>query len=215
MLRERHDPDPVRRERARAGLLPSCTSELVGGRAAHARLGRQAALCVGAGSRPLAARSERARPPIRARTCERDHLARCPKVARNGDRPWLNGTRRAPPGEVSSEWASVQECRLMRERLAILSVSRRSSSIRPTRPRTGHAAKVRDRLNTYTAYSIGCAVAWAVLLAAVATGATRATLHVILLVFAGWVIGWISATIARFVYPPPKSRRPWSRKPEI
>jgi hypothetical protein len=44
---------------------------------------------------------------------------------------------------------------------------------------------VRDRLNTYTAYSIGCAVVWAVLLAAVAAGATTATLHVFLLVFTG------------------------------
>jgi hypothetical protein len=64
---------------------------------------------------------------------------------------------------------------------------------------------VRDRLNTYTAYSIGCALVWAVILAAVAVGATTAKLHVFLLLFAGWVIGWISATIARFVYPPPKS----------
>ena len=75
--------------------------------------------------------------------------------------------------------------------------------------------RMRDRLNTYIAYSIGCAVVWAVLLTAVAAGATTATLHVILLVFAGWVIGWISATIARFVYPPPRSRRPASRKLEI
>ena len=52
--------------------------------------------------------------------------------------------------------------------------------------------RMRDRLNTYIAYSIGCAVVWAVLLTAVAAGATTATLHVILLVFAGWVIGWIS-----------------------
>ena len=74
---------------------------------------------------------------------------------------------------------------------------------------------MRDRLNTYTAYSIGCAVIWAVILAAVAAGATTAKLHIFLLLFAGWVIGWISATIARFVYPPPKSRRPQSRKPEI
>lgn len=75
--------------------------------------------------------------------------------------------------------------------------------------------RMRDRLNTYTAYSLGCAVVWAVLLAAVATVATTAKLHVFLLLFAGWVIGWISATIARFAYPPPKSRRPQSRKPEI
>jgi hypothetical protein len=28
------------------------------------------------------------------------------------------------------------------------------------------------------------------------------------LTFAGWVLGWTSATIARYVYPPPKSRGP-------
>ena len=62
-----------------------------------------------------------------------------------------------------------------------------------------------DRLNTYTAYSIGCAVVWAVILAVSAAEATTSKFHVILLFFSGWVLGWISATIARFVYPPPKS----------
>ena len=63
-------------------------------------------------------------------------------------------------------------------------------------------------LNTYTAYSIGCAVVWAVILAVVAFEASKETTHTMLLVFLGWVIGWLSATIARAVYPPPKSRRP-------
>jgi len=71
---------------------------------------------------------------------------------------------------------------------------------------------VKDRLNTYTAYSIGCAVVWFVLLGTVAAWATTAKLHVYLLVFAGWVIGWISATIARFVYPPPRFGLTRSRK---
>ena len=62
--------------------------------------------------------------------------------------------------------------------------------------------------NTYTAYSVGCTAVWAVLLAVVAATAKTHTLHTILLVFGGWVIGWTSATIARYVYPPPKSRRP-------
>jgi len=31
--------------------------------------------------------------------------------------------------------------------------------------------------------------------------------HNILIVFAGFVIGWLSATIARYVYPPPKKYR--------
>ncbi len=62
--------------------------------------------------------------------------------------------------------------------------------------------------NTYAAYSVGCAAVWAVLLAVVAATAKAHTLHTILLVFGGWLIGWTSATIARYVYPPPKSRRP-------
>jgi hypothetical protein len=59
-------------------------------------------------------------------------------------------------------------------------------------------------LKTYTAYSIGCAVVWAVILAVVASGASKDTAHTFLLLFSGWVIGWLSATIARTVYPPPK-----------
>jgi hypothetical protein len=62
--------------------------------------------------------------------------------------------------------------------------------------------------NTYAAYSVGCAAVWAVLLAVVAATAKAHTLHTILLVFGGWLIGWTSATIARYVYPPPKSHRP-------
>jgi hypothetical protein len=34
--------------------------------------------------------------------------------------------------------------------------------------------------------------------------ADSVTRHKFVLVFAGWVIGWLSATIARAVYPPPK-----------
>ena len=54
----------------------------------------------------------------------------------------------------------------------------------------------------YWVYSIGCFVVWAVLLAVVA--ATRArTRHNVVLVFAAWVIAWVSTTIARYDYPPP------------
>jgi hypothetical protein len=66
---------------------------------------------------------------------------------------------------------------------------------------------MRLRLKTYTAYSIGCAVVWAVILAIAATVGKK-DMHRLLLVFAGWVLGWTSATIARYVYPPPKGRRP-------
>ena len=57
---------------------------------------------------------------------------------------------------------------------------------------------------TYTSYSIACAIVWAVILIAVSSVADGATRHTFMLVFGGWVIGWLSATIARAVYPPPK-----------
>jgi hypothetical protein len=60
---------------------------------------------------------------------------------------------------------------------------------------------------TYTGYSIGCAVVWAVILTLVAV-ANPNRLHTFLLVGFGWLIGWISATIARSVYPPPKQKPP-------
>ncbi|HUH71315.1 MAG TPA: hypothetical protein VLZ05_22010, partial [Mycobacterium sp.] len=63
---------------------------------------------------------------------------------------------------------------------------------------------MRRRFNTYTAYSVGCAIVWAVILAGVSLAADTATRHKFMLVFGGWVIGWLSATIARVVYPPPK-----------
>jgi hypothetical protein len=63
---------------------------------------------------------------------------------------------------------------------------------------------------TYTAYSISCALVWAVILAVVWTHAGAATRHTFALVFGGWWIGWLSATIARVVYPPPKVRKPVS-----
>ncbi len=63
---------------------------------------------------------------------------------------------------------------------------------------------MRKRLNTYTAYSIACAAVWAVILAVASTEADGATRRAFLLIFGGWAIGWLSATIARAVYPPPK-----------
>ena len=63
---------------------------------------------------------------------------------------------------------------------------------------------MRRRFNSYTAYSVGCAIVWAVILSAVLSTADSVTGHKFVLVFSGWVIGWLSATIARAVYPPPK-----------
>ncbi|MDT7709084.1 MAG: hypothetical protein QOG20_4691 [Pseudonocardiales bacterium] len=67
---------------------------------------------------------------------------------------------------------------------------------------------MKQRLNSYTAYSIGCAVVWVVILGVVSATASKDTSRTFTVVFFGWAIGWLSATIARAVYPPPKSRRP-------
>jgi hypothetical protein len=71
---------------------------------------------------------------------------------------------------------------------------------------TGRYQRVKQRFRTYTAYSIGCALAWAIILIIVGATDGKHNSHTILLVFAGWAIGWTSATIARSVYPPPRSR---------
>jgi hypothetical protein len=60
------------------------------------------------------------------------------------------------------------------------------------------------RYRNYWIYSIGCFVVWGVLLAVVAAQGKSDKTHAVLLVFAGWCIGWVSTTFARFVYPPPK-----------
>ena len=62
------------------------------------------------------------------------------------------------------------------------------------------------RLNSYTAYSVGCAIAWAIIWAVVAAVDPTKTVAHLGWVFGGWVVGWASATIARVVYPPPKKR---------
>lgn len=63
------------------------------------------------------------------------------------------------------------------------------------------------RMRTYTAYSAGVGIVWAVLLVLVSLLAPAGKRNNILLGFAGFVIGWLSATIARYVYPPPKKYR--------
>lgn len=63
------------------------------------------------------------------------------------------------------------------------------------------------RLNSYLAYSIGCFIVWAVVWVIVLLRGSKEPVGTILLIFLGWIIGWTSATIARFVYPPPKRWR--------
>jgi hypothetical protein len=60
------------------------------------------------------------------------------------------------------------------------------------------------RFRNYWIYSAGLAIVWAVvlILALAAGGTQRAQIY--LLVFSGFCIGWVSTTIARYVYPPPK-----------
>jgi hypothetical protein len=64
------------------------------------------------------------------------------------------------------------------------------------------------QLHTYTTYSIGCAIAWAIVWAIMSASSNQDALPKLRLFFAGWASGWTSATIARYVYPPPKTRRP-------
>lgn len=59
------------------------------------------------------------------------------------------------------------------------------------------------RLRNYWIYSTGLAVAWAVVLLLVMSIRGRDGVQTTLLVFFGFVIGWVSTTIARYVYPPP------------
>jgi hypothetical protein len=68
-----------------------------------------------------------------------------------------------------------------------------------------------DRLRSYTAYGVGCAVAWGAILGSLARSEDKEQLRKVLPVFAGWWLGWTSATIGRYWYPPPKSRPPWLR----
>jgi hypothetical protein len=67
---------------------------------------------------------------------------------------------------------------------------------------------LRKYSQTYVGYSIACALVWVVVLSAVWTQADGATRHIFTVFFGGWAIGWLSASIGRLVYPPPKTRRP-------
>jgi hypothetical protein len=60
------------------------------------------------------------------------------------------------------------------------------------------------RYRNYWIYSTGLAIAWAVVLILVLTIRGSQGAQSMLLVFGGFVIGWVSTTIARYVYPPPK-----------
>jgi len=63
---------------------------------------------------------------------------------------------------------------------------------------------VNARYRTYTADSVGAGAVWAVLLVLAPVFDPVGRRNDIFLVFAGFAIGWLPATIARFVCPPPK-----------
>lgn len=60
---------------------------------------------------------------------------------------------------------------------------------------------------SYTTYTIGCAIAWAIVLTITRKTASKTTWHEVRTMFIGWVSGWTSATIARAVYPPARVGR--------
>ena len=64
---------------------------------------------------------------------------------------------------------------------------------------------IRSRSNTYTGYSIGCAAVWAALLATGRSVLDAKNWDMLRLGAAGWWAGWLSATIARVGYPPPRT----------
>jgi hypothetical protein len=60
------------------------------------------------------------------------------------------------------------------------------------------------KYRNYWVYSIGCFVVWGILLAVTTAKGNTPARNNLLLVFGGWTICWVSASIARVVYPPPK-----------
>ena len=60
---------------------------------------------------------------------------------------------------------------------------------------------MKQRLNSYKAYSLGCAIVWAAILLAVRLLKGPARLQIYGAACIGWWSGWLSATIARSYYP--------------
>ena len=61
-----------------------------------------------------------------------------------------------------------------------------------------------SRRRNYWFYSAGCAIAWAIALLLIRIIKGSEGFQSGLLVFSGFCICWVSATIARYIYPPPK-----------
>jgi hypothetical protein len=77
------------------------------------------------------------------------------------------------------------------------------------KPGTGEA---RAQVNTYTGYSIGCAIVWALILAIAQRRLDAQSRRTLQQACGAWWSGWTSATIARAGYPPPKKLSPQAAK---
>jgi hypothetical protein len=64
------------------------------------------------------------------------------------------------------------------------------------------------RRRNYWTYSAGLLVTWLIVLIVTTVVGGRDRARVMLMVFGGFTIGWVSTTIARYVYPPPAT---WTR----
>ncbi len=71
---------------------------------------------------------------------------------------------------------------------------------------------MRQRRDTYLAYSIGCACVWGIILLLGQRRLDSRNRTALQIVCAGWWMGWTSATIARIAYPPPKALTPVAEK---
>jgi hypothetical protein len=71
---------------------------------------------------------------------------------------------------------------------------------------------MRTRLNSYTGYSIGCAGVWGVILLLGRRRLDSQTRNTLWVACGGWWMGWMSATIARIGYPPPRRLTPAGEK---
>lgn len=61
---------------------------------------------------------------------------------------------------------------------------------------------------SYVTYSLGSAIAWAIVLGICAATVSSHDMGYILCMFYGWFICWISGTLARYVYRPPSKWMP-------
>src|ERR1019366_491786 len=71
---------------------------------------------------------------------------------------------------------------------------------------------MRPRRNTYTAYSIGCAGVWGVILLLARRRLDPPTQNTLRSVCGGGGVGGASGTLARIGYPPPKPLMPAAEK---